>query len=99
MKLAEVLIKPLLTEKANALQEKRRTYSFKVARQANKLEIKKAVEDFYGVNVEDVKTSVVPGKNKSRMTKTGVLKGRKSPYKKAYVTVADGEAIDLYANV
>ena len=99
MKLAEVLIKPLLTEKANALQEKRRTYSFKVARQANKLEIKKAVEDFYGVNVSDVKTSVVPGKNKSRMTKTGVLKGRKPAYKKAYVTVAEGENIDLYANV
>mgnify|MGYP003347826167 CR=1 FL=1 len=99
MKLAEVLIKPLLTEKANNLQEKRRTYSFKVARQANKLEIKKAVEDFYGVNVSDVKTSVVPGKNKSRMTKTGVLKGRKPAYKKAYVTVAEGENIDLYANV
>jgi large subunit ribosomal protein L23 len=99
MKLAEVLIKPLLTEKANSLQEKRRTYSFRVARQANKLEIKKAVEDFYGVNVQDVKTSVVPGKNKTRMTKAGAIKGRKSAYKKAYVTVADGESIDLYANI
>jgi large subunit ribosomal protein L23 len=99
MKLAEVLIKPLLTEKANLLQEKRRTYSFRVARQANKLEIKKAVEDFYGVNVEDVKTSVVPGKSKSRMTKAGAIKGMKPAYKKAYVTVADGESIDLYANI
>ncbi len=99
MKLAEVLVKPILSEKANSLQEKRRTYTFRVAGKANKLEIKKAVEDFYGVNVEDVKTVVVPAKSKSRFTKAGYIKGRKPSYKKAYVTVAEGENIDLYANV
>jgi len=99
MKLSEVLIKPILTEKANSQQEKLRRYAFKVARKANKLEIKKAVESFYGVSVTAVNTSVVPGKHKSRFTKSGVIEGRKPAYKKAYVTVAEGESIDLYASI
>ncbi|MFZ9661702.1 MAG: 50S ribosomal protein L23 [Chitinophagaceae bacterium] len=99
MKLNEILIKPIITEKANALQEKRKTFSFRVARQANKLEIKNAVQSLYGVNVQDVRTVVVPAKNKSRFTKSGFIKGRKPSYKKAYVTVAEGETIDLYANI
>jgi large subunit ribosomal protein L23 len=99
MKLSEVLVKPILSEKANAQQEKLRRYAFKVARKANKLEIKKAVESFYGVTVLNVNTSVSPGKNKSRFTKAGVIKGRKQAFKKAYVTVAEGENIDLYSNV
>lgn len=99
MKLSEVLIKPILTEKANAQQEKLRRYAFKVNRKANKLEIKKAVEAFYGVNIVDVNTSVVPGKNKTRFTKAGYIQGRKPAYKKALVTVAEGEAIDLYSAI
>jgi len=99
MKLSEVLIKPILTEKANAQQEKLRRYAFKVDRRANKLEIKKAVEDFYGVSVVDVNTSVVPGKNKARYTKAGFIQGMKGAYKKAMVTVAEGETIDLYSNI
>ena len=99
MQLTEILIKPILTEKINRQTEKFRRYAFKVNRGANKLEIKKAVEVFYGVNVTDVQTLVVPGKNKSRFTKAGVIKGRKPAYKKATVTVAEGESIDLYANV
>ena len=99
MKLSQVLIKPILTEKANALQEKSRTFTFRVAREANKLEIKNAVENFYGVSVEDVRTIVVPGKNKSRFTKAGFVKGRKPAYKKALVIVAEGETIDLYSNI
>ena len=99
MKLSEVLIKPILTEKANGQQESLRRYAFKVARGANKLEIKKAVEEFYGVNVLDVNTVVVPGKNKTRYTKKGFTKGQKSAYKKAMVTVAEGENIDLYSNI
>lgn len=99
MKLSEVLIKPILTEKANAQQEKLRRYAFKVAKKANKLEIKKAVESFYGVTVTDVRTSVVPGKNKFRYTKAGYIAGMKPSYKKAYVTVAEGEEIDLYSNI
>jgi large subunit ribosomal protein L23 len=96
MKLSEVLIKPILTEKANAQQEKLRRYAFRVNRKANKLEIKKAVESFYGINVIDVNTVVVPAKSKTRSTKAGVVEGRKPAYKKA---VAVGETIDLYANI
>jgi len=99
MKSSEVLIKPILTEKANAQQEKLNRYAFKVARKANKLEIKKAVEEFYGVTVVDVNTSVVPGKDKTRYTKAGFIKGRKPAYKKAMITVAEGTTIDLYANI
>ena len=99
MKLSEVLIKPILTEKANAQQEKLRRYAFKVAKGANKLEIKKAVEEFYGVNVIDVNTAVAPGKNKTRYTKAGFIQGRKPSYKKAFVTVAEGETIDLYTAI
>lgn len=99
MKLSEVLIKPILTEKANAQQESLRRYAFKVARKANKLEIKKAVEEIYGVSIVDVNTVVVPGKNKTRYTKKGFTKGQKPSYKKAMVTVAEGETIDLYSNI
>jgi large subunit ribosomal protein L23 len=99
MKLAEVLIKPILTEKANKQQDALRRYAFKVSKRANKLEIKKAVEQFYGVTVTDVNTAVAPGKNKTRYTKAGFIEGKKSSYKKAFVTVAEGETIDLYANI
>jgi large subunit ribosomal protein L23 len=99
MRLSEVLIKPILTEKANAQQEKLRRYAFKVSRRANKLEIKKAVESFYGVTVIDVNTAVIPGKSKTRFTKAGYIKGQKPAYKKALVTVSAGETIDLYATV
>ncbi|HAI83901.1 MAG TPA: 50S ribosomal protein L23 [Chitinophagaceae bacterium] len=99
MQLAEVLIKPVLTEKSNKQQEKLRRYAFKVAKQANKLEIAKAVETMYGVKVVDVNTIVVPGKNKTRYTKAGFIKGVKPAYKKALVTVAEGETIDLYSTI
>ena len=99
MKLTEILIKPILTEKANAQQEKLSRYAFKVNRRANKLEIKTAIEQFYGVSVLEVNTLVVPGKNKTRSTKSGVISGVKSGYKKALVTVAEGETIDLYASI
>jgi large subunit ribosomal protein L23 len=99
MKLSDVLIKPILTEKANAQQEKLRRYAFKVDKKANKLEIKKAIEGFYNVTVVDVNTAVVPAKAKSRNTKAGVVSGRKPSYKKAMVTVAKGETIDMYSNI
>jgi large subunit ribosomal protein L23 len=99
MKLTEVLVKPILTEKANNQQEKLSKYAFRVNRKANKLEIKHAIEEFYGVSVVDVNTVVVPGKNKTRYTKAGFIKGVKPAYKKAYITVAKGETIDLYANI
>jgi len=99
MKLSEVLVKPILSEKINKQTEKMNRYAFVVGRKANKLEIKKAVEDFYGVSVINVNTTVMPGKAKSRNTKAGVVSGRKSAKKKAYVTVAEGETIDLYGTV
>ena len=99
MKLSDVLIKPILSEKANGQQDKLRRYAFKVARKANKLEIKRAVEEFYGITVVDVNTSVSPGKNKTRYTKAGFISGQKPAYKKAFITVAEGETIDLYANI
>jgi large subunit ribosomal protein L23 len=99
MRASEILIKPILTEKANAQQDTLRRYAFKVARKSNKLEIKKAVESFYGVSVIDVNTVVQPGKNKTRFTKKGFVQGRKPAFKKAYVTVAEGETIDLYGTI
>src|ERR1700727_2170145 len=99
MKLSEVLIKPILTEKANSQQDKLRRYAFRVNRIANKLEIKKAVEDFYGITGVDVNAVVVPGKNKARFTKARHVQGRKPAYKKALVTVAEGETIDLYGSI
>ena len=99
MKLSEVLIRPILSEKINKQTEKMNRYAFVVSRKANKLEIKKAVQEFYGIQVIDVNTAVMPGKAKSRNTKAGVVSGRKSAKKKAYVTVKAGETIDLYATV
>jgi large subunit ribosomal protein L23 len=93
-----VLKKPLVTEKVSALNEKGK-YGFIVDSDANKVEIKKAVEKQYGVNVEKVNTMNVMGKLKTRYTKAGVLSGRKPNYKKAIVTLAQGEVIDFYSNV
>jgi large subunit ribosomal protein L23 len=78
--------------------EKLGRYTFRVDKRANKLEIKNAVEQFYGVKVTDVRTMVVPGKNKTRYTKAGFLQGVKPSYKKAIVTLAEGDTIDLFAN-
>ena len=99
MKLSDVLIKPVLSEKANKQSEKMNRYTFLVDRKANKLEIKKAVEQFYGVQVQEVNTTVMPSKLKSKYTKAGFIIGRKPAKKKAMVTVADGETIDLYGAV
>lgn len=93
-----VLKKPLVTEKVSALNEKGK-YGFIVNADANKVEIKKAVEKQYGVNVEKVNTMNVMGKLKTRYTKAGVLAGRRPSYKKAIVTLAEGEVIDFYSNV
>ncbi|HEY4654596.1 MAG TPA: 50S ribosomal protein L23 [Cyclobacteriaceae bacterium] len=93
-----VLKKPLVTEKVSALNEKGR-YGFIVDINANKVEIKKAVEKQYGVNVQSVNTLNVMGKLKVRYTKTGIQGGRRPNYKKAIVTLAEGEVIDFYSNV
>ena len=97
MKLTDVLIRPVITEKVNNQMEKSGRYTFVVGKSANKLEIKKAVEEFYGVKVAEVNTAVVPAKSKTRYTKAGLLSGRKPSYKKAVVTLAEGESIDLFS--
>ncbi len=93
-----ILISPLVTEKVSALNEKGK-YGFIVEPTANKVEIKKAVEKMYSVNVEKVNTTNVLGKGKVRFTKGGTVSGRRPDYKKAIVTLASGEVIDFYSNV
>ena len=93
-----ILKRPLVTEKVSALNEKGK-YGFIVDAEANKVQIKQAVEKQYGVNVERVNTMNVMGKKKTRYTKTGTLSGRRPGYKKAVVTLAQGEVIDFYSNV
>ena len=95
----EVLKKPLITEKASALSEKAGKYTFLVEKKANKVEIKKAVEKMYGVNVEEVNTAIIASKPKNRNTKTRIISGRKSSYKKAIVQIAKGEVIDFYNEI
>lgn len=94
----EILIKPLVTEKVSDLNEKGQ-YGFIVNRKANKVEIRKAVEQMYGVNVERVNTMRYEGKEKTRYTKTKIISGRTTSYKKAIVTVAEGEVIDFYSGI
>ena len=94
-----ILIKPIITEKATADSELNNRYSFVVNNQANKIEIKDAVESAYGVSVTKVRTVNVRPDRKSRYTKTGVVTGKTNAYKKAFVQVAEGETIDLYSNL
>ena len=94
-----ILIKPIVTEKMTIQGEKLNRYGFIVDREANKLEIKAAVEQMYNVTVADVNTVNYHGKRKSRYTKAGMLQGRANHYKKAIVTVAGEDKIDFYANI
>ena len=93
-----ILIKPLVTEKISDLNEKGQ-YGFVVDNRANKVEIKKEVEKMYGVNVESVNTMRYPGKKKTRYTKKQIISGRTTSFKKAIVTVAEGEVIDFYSGI
>lgn len=94
-----ILVKPIITEKATNESELRNAFSFVVDRNANKIQIKEAVESVYGVTVEKVRTLNVIPKIKSRYTKTGMVTGQTSAYKKAIIKVAEGETIDLYSNL
>ena len=94
-----VIIKPIVTEKQTALTDKFNKYGFIVDNAANKIEIKKAVEEMYNVTVEKVNTLVLPGKNKTRYTKGGVIKGSTSKFKKAIVSLKEGDKIDFYSNI
>jgi large subunit ribosomal protein L23 len=94
-----IIIKPIVTEKMTKLGEKLNRYGFKVQKDANKIQIKQAVEATYNVTVTEVNTLIVAPKKKSRFTKSGVINGSASAYKKAIVTVKEGEQIDFYSNI
>jgi len=94
-----ILIKPIITEKMTHLGETLNRYGFIVDENASKLQIKKAVEDLYKVNVESVNTLNSKGKNKSRFTKKAVVSGKKSDRKKAIVSLAEGQVIDFFSNI
>jgi large subunit ribosomal protein L23 len=95
----KVIIKPIVTEKMTSLTDKLNRYGFKVNPDANKLQIKKAVEDMYNVTVTDVNTANYDGKKKSRYTKTGLISGKTVAFKKAVVTLKEGDTIDFYSNI
>tara|TARA_B100000886_G_scaffold340339_1_gene309289 strand:+ start:3387 stop:3677 length:291 start_codon:yes stop_codon:yes gene_type:complete len=94
-----ILIKPIITEKMTAASDEFNRYGFIVDRNANKIQIKGAVEEAYGVTVNSVKTMNYAGKSKSRFTKAGVITGRTSNFKKAIVQIAEGDTIDFYSNI
>ncbi len=89
-----VIIKPVITEKAMRLSEQRQ-YVFIVENSANKIEIKKAVEEMFEVEAQSVRTMRVKGKTKSRFTRTGIMRGKTPTRKKAIVTLKEGYSIDL----
>ena len=94
------IIKPLVTEKMTNITEKQpNRYGFVVRPEANKLQIKKEVEGLYNVTVVDVNTARYAGKRSSRYTKAGLVNGQKNAFKKAIVTVKDGDTIDFYSNI
>lgn len=94
-----IIIKPLVTEKMTKISDKFHRYGFVVKPDANKLEIKSEIEAMYNVTVVDVNTIKYSGKNKSRYTKMGLVKGRTNAYKKALVTLKEGDSIDFYSNI
>ena len=97
--MSPILLAPILTEKSTRLSEEGRHYAFRVMSGANKIQIRKAVEERYpGIDVKEVRTMIVRGKRRRQMTKRGLVQGRQASYKKAIVTLRSGE-IDLYESV
>jgi large subunit ribosomal protein L23 len=94
-----IIVKPIVTEKMTALTEKLNRYGFRVQTSANKIQIAKAIQELYNVTVLDVNTINYRGKNKSRYTKSGMVKGSESAFKKAIVTLKEGDVIDFYSNL
>ena len=94
-----ILIKPIVTEKMTSQTGDYNRYGFLVEKKANKIQIRKAVEEIYGVTVESVNTMRYGGKKKSRFTKSGILSGRTDSYKKAIITLVEGDQIDFYSNI
>ena len=95
----DIIKKPIITEKMTNQSEKYNRFAFVVDRKSNKIEIKKAVEEMYDVVVDSVRTMVCIGKKRVRGTKSGMIQGKTSTYKKAIVTLAEGDSIDFYSNI
>nr|WP_320118274.1 50S ribosomal protein L23 [uncultured Marinifilum sp.] len=95
----DILIKPIVTEKMTEQSEKFNRFGFVVNRRATKIDIKAAVESMYNVKVASVNTMNYQGKKKSRFTKAGVIEGRTASFKKAIVTLVEGDNIDFYSNI
>ena len=94
-----IIIKPIVTEKMTSISEKYNRFGFRVNPDANKSQIKKAVEEMYNVTVVSVNTMNYKGKNKSRYTKSGLIQGKTASYKKAWVTLKEGDTIDFFSNI
>lgn len=93
------IIKPIVTEKMTGITEKLNKFGFIVRPEANKLQIKAEVEALYNVNVVSVNTMKYAGKSKARYTRAGLVRGRTNAFKKAIVTLKEGETIDFYSNI
>jgi large subunit ribosomal protein L23 len=94
-----IIKKPIISEKATAQSEKQNRFTFAVDIKANKIEIKNAVENMYGVQITEVRTmNYGGGKSSTKYTNRGIVEQRSKQWKKAVVTVADGETIDLFNN-
>ena len=94
-----IIKRPVITEKMTAISEKLNKFAFIVDKNANKIQIKEAVEKLYGVKVVAVNTMNYDGKRKSRYTKAGVITGRTAAFKKAIVTLKEGDTIDFFSNI
>src|SRR5678816_727212 len=92
MEMKDTLVRPIVTEKSTTSLGSDHTYAFEVGIGANKLDIKRAVEAYYGVTVAQVRTMVIRGKSK----RVGRYYGRRSNWKKAYVTLAEGQSLNLF---
>ena len=95
----DLIIRPIVTEKMTAQTDLLNRYGFVVSKSANKFDIKNSIEKLYNVKVKSVRTMNYYGKTKSRFTKAGVIRGKKSAFKKAIVELIDGNSIDFYNNV
>ena len=94
-----IMIKPVVTEKANAISEKGNRYTFKVSPEMSKSQIIALIEELYDVKVTGISTMNYDGKKKQRYTKSGLLRGKVAAFKKAIVTIAEGQTIDFYSNL
>ena len=94
-----ILLKPIVTEKMTEQGEDMNRYGFIVDQRANKIQIKKAVEELYNVSVASVNTMRYGGKRKMRYTRTGIITGKTKSYKKAIITLSEGDTIDFYSNI